>query len=175
MFRRSVVLLVIGCAAGAALAQSPAPQAPAPPAWHGRTGVAWMRERRMMQQRRMERLTVLLDLTPAQQRRVEAIMSAERARMKPSLERLHQAMQEVRDAHRAAREDAMRQFASALSPAQMKKLRLLMPKHRRFMMRGGMGMGMGMGMGGMGTMGPRPMMPPGPPRPPGPPPGAEPK
>jgi Spy/CpxP family protein refolding chaperone len=161
MLRRSVVLFAIWCAAGAALAQSPAP--PAPAAWQGRTGVAWMRERRMMQQRRMERLTVLLDLTPAQQRRVATIMRAERARMKPSLERLRRSMRAVRAARGVARRDAMRQFASALTPAQMRKLKLLMPKQRRFMMRGGMGMHMGMGMM---MMGPCPMMPPGPPGPP---------
>jgi Spy/CpxP family protein refolding chaperone len=169
MLRRSVVLLALSCLGGFALAQTP-PSAPPPAAaWHGQGARGAMHWRQKMEQRRMERLTVLLDLTAAQQQQVKAIMSEERARMRPSMQQMMRAMRQLRAAREAARKEAMQKLASALTPLQMKKLELLMPEHPRFMMRGGRGMGMGMRMGmRMGMMGAHPMGPPGPPPPPGP-------
>lgn len=152
MLRRSVVLLALSLAAGAALAQAPPSAPPPPPAWHSRGGHGWMQRREMMQEHRIERLRVLLDLTPAQQQKVKAILAEERAGMKPSLQRMMQAERQLRAAHRAARKDAMEKLAAVLTPVQMKKFKLLMPEHRRFMLRHGMGMHRGM----MGPPGPGP-------------------
>lgn len=155
MIRRTVVLLAALAAAGTALAQAPA----SPPSqWQGhdpwKGAAQWQHK---MEQRRMERLAVLLDLTPAQRQQVQAIFSDEHARMKTAMQQVQQAMRQARAAHEAIRKDAEQRLTAVLSPTQMKKLKVLMPEHRRqrFMMRG-MGMGHGMGPG----MGAGPMPPP---------------
>jgi Spy/CpxP family protein refolding chaperone len=145
-------LLAFSLAAGTALAQAPPSAPPPPPAWHGHGGQEWMQRREMMQEYRIERLRVLLDLTAAQQQKVKAILAEERASMKPSLQQMRQAARQLQAAHRAARKDAMEKLAAVLTPVQMKKLKLLMPEHRRFMPRGGMGIHRGM----MGPPGPGP-------------------
>jgi Spy/CpxP family protein refolding chaperone len=70
MIRRSVALVAMLALAGTALAQAPpSSQAPASSAQHWHGSHAWKdaaQWRQKMQQRRMERLSVLLDLTPAQ-------------------------------------------------------------------------------------------------------------
>jgi Spy/CpxP family protein refolding chaperone len=142
MSKLSVAIALL-CASGAVLAQT----APEPPSsWHGEQHHAW--EQRM-EQHRMERLTVLLDLTPAQEQKVKTILSAEHARMRQSVE---QAMQQVREAHRAVRKDTVDKLSTVLSPAQMKKFNALMPE-RGMMMHGMMmhGMGHGMDMGPHGA------------------------
>jgi Spy/CpxP family protein refolding chaperone len=99
-----------------------------------------------MEQHQMDRLTVLLDLTPAQQEKVKAILSAEHDRMRQSME---QAMQQVRAAHRAVRKDTDDKLSAVLSPAQMKKFQALMPERgmmHGMMMHGMMMHGMGHGM-----------------------------
>ncbi len=104
-----------------------------------------------MEQHRMEQLTVLLDLTPAQQQAVKAILSSEHARMRQSVE---QAMQQVRDAHRAVHKETIDKLSTVLSPAQMKKFNALMPEGG-MMMHGMMMHGMMMhGMGHDMDMGP---------------------
>jgi hypothetical protein len=129
-----------------ALAQTPA--APPSPAWHG--GRAMMQR---MQQRRMEQLTVLLDLTAAQQRQVNTILSAEHERMWQAAQ---QAMRQIRDAHRAVRKDTLAKLSTVLSPQQMKKFKVLMPGPD--MMSHGMMMH-GMMMHGMMMPGPGPAQP----------------
>jgi Spy/CpxP family protein refolding chaperone len=149
---RSVVLLAMLAVAGTALAQPPAsPQAQ----WQGHhpwQGAAQWRQK--MEQRRMERLTVLLDLTPAQRQQVQAILSEEHAKMRAAMQQVQQAMRQARAAHEAARKDTVRRLAAVLDPAQMKKLRVLMPEHPRpgFMMRRD-------GMGPMPPPGPGPASP----------------
>lgn len=88
-----------------------------------------------MQERRLDRLAVLLDMTPAQKQQVQTILSAERTRVQ-------QAMKQAMEARRAAHTETVTKLGQVLSPAQMKKLKVLMPqRHRHFMMgRGGMGM-----------------------------------
>jgi Spy/CpxP family protein refolding chaperone len=112
-----------------------------------------------MEQRRMERLAVLLDMTPAQKQQVQAIFSAERTRMQ-------QAMRQAREARRAAHTEAVTKLGQVLSPRQMKKLELLMPKrhHRLFMMRMAMRgrMGMWRPHAGYGMWPPPPAPPPAP-------------
>jgi Spy/CpxP family protein refolding chaperone len=134
--RHGVAAIALLCASGAVLAQT-APEPPPPR--HGQHH-AW--EQRM-EQHRMDQLTILLDLTPAQQQAVKTILSSEHARMRQSLE---QAMQQVRDTHRAVHKETVDKLSAVLSPAQMKKFNALMPE-------GGMMQGMmmhGMMMHGMG-------------------------
>lgn len=135
MMRRSIVLLSMLAMACTALAQAPAPpQAQGGHSWSGAAG--W---RQKMEQRRMERLTVLLDLTPAQRRQVQAILSDEHARMKARMQQVEEAVRQARIAHEAVRKDAEQRLAAVLNPTQMKKLRVLMPEHpgRALMMRHG--------------------------------------
>lgn len=151
MINRSVVLLAMLAVAGTALAQTPPPP-PQQPQWHGhhqwKDAAQW---RQKMEQRRMERLTVLLDLTPAQRQQVQSILSDEHAKMKTALQPMEQAMQQARAAHEAVRKETEQKLAGVLSPTQMKKLKVLMPEHRRpcFMMHR-------MGMGQMAPAGPGP-------------------
>ena len=148
MLRHSVIAVALLCASGMALAQTPPP--PPPQAGHG--GRTMMHR---MEQRRMEQLTVLLDLTPAQQQKVQAILAQEHARMRKTME---QAMRQIRETHRAVRKDTVEKLTGVLSPQQMKKFEVLMPG--RHMMMGPMMMH-GMMMRG-GGMGPPPPSAPGP-------------
>ena len=144
MNRHSVVLVAVLCAAGTAFAQTP-PAAGDQADWqanHQLWAQKWQQERARMEQRHMERLAVLLDLTPAQQQQVQTIFAAERTR-------LQQAMKQAMEARRAAHTETETKLGQVLSPAQMKKLELLMPqRHRHFFMRGPMGMHGPMGMQG---------------------------
>lgn len=139
MVRRSVVLIVTLCASGMAFAQTHAPPG-AQAGWQARPP-RWEQMRVQMEQKRMDRLAVLLDMTSTQKQQVQAIFSAERSQVK-------QAMKQARAAREAARTDAKAKLGQVLSPNQMKKLDLLMPKgHHRFcMMREPMGMHGPMGM-----------------------------
>ena len=166
MITRSVVLaaMLAVTGAGAALAQEPTP----PPQWHGnhqwKNDAEW---RQKLEQRRMERLSVLLDLTPAQRRQVQAIFSDEHAKMKTSMQQVRQAMRQARAAHEAVHKETLQRLSSVLSPTQMKKLQALMPEHgmmHGMMMHGMMMHEMGHGMD-MGA----------PPPPPGPGPGPVPQ
>ena len=118
------------CVAGTALAQAPSPSG-APADWqarHQQWEQKWQQERARMRERRMDRLAVLLDMTPAQRQQVQAILAAERTRMQ-------EAMKQAMTAGRAAHADTVTRLGQVLNPAQMKKLKLLMPgRHRRFMM-----------------------------------------
>ena len=153
--RRVLVFLALAGAAGAVLAQTPAPR-PAP-AWGGRAMVMRMQR---MQQWRLHQLTVLLELSAAQQQQVKAIIEQQHAAMRASMEQVMRAMREARRARLAARREMMAKMARVLSAAQMEKFKVLVPPHPKFWMRR---MGPGMGMGPRRGMGP----PAGPP-PPGP-------
>jgi hypothetical protein len=132
------------CAAGTAFAQAPPPSG-ANADWQAKRQQweqKWQQERTRMEQRRMERLAVILDMTPAQRQQVQAIFAARRARMQ-------QVMKQAMEARRAAHTETETKLGQVLSPAQMKKLKLLMPeRHRPFMRRGPMSMGGPMGMHG---------------------------
>ena len=156
--RRVLVFLALAGAAGVALAQTPAPQ-PAQ-AWGGRAMVMRMQR---MEQWRLHQLTVLLDLSAAQQQQVKAIIEQQHATMRASMEQVMRAMREARQAHLAARREMMAKMARVLSAAQMEKFKVLVPPHPKFWMHrmGRPGMGMGMGPRGMGAPGSPP--PPGPP------------
>lgn len=128
MIRRSVVLVAMLGFAGATLAQEPAP--PPPPQWHGdhdgKHAAEW---RQKMEQRRVEQLDVLLDLTPAQRQQVQAILAEEHAKMRTAMQQVKQAMKQARVAHEAAHKETLQRLSSVLSPTQMKKLKVLMPEH----------------------------------------------
>ncbi|HEX5458735.1 MAG TPA: hypothetical protein VFX20_02065 [Steroidobacteraceae bacterium] len=134
-------MLAVLFAAGTAFAQAPAASGAPSADWqakHQQWQQKWQQERDQMAQRRMDRLAVLLDMTPAQKQQVQAVFAAERSRMRA-------AMKQAVDARRAAHTETVTKLGQVLSPAQMKKLELLTPeRHRRFLMRRGM-----MGMHGM--------------------------
>src|SRR6185437_12218543 len=96
-------------------------------------------KRARMGQRRLDRLAVLLDMTPAQKQQVQAVFADERSRME-------QAMEQAMEARRAAHTETITKLGQVLSPAQMKKLKLLMPQRHRHMRRGMMGLHGPMGM-----------------------------
>jgi hypothetical protein len=101
----------------------------------------WQQKRAEMEQKRMDRLAVLLDMTPAQRQQVQAIFATERSEMQ-------QAMKQAMQARRTAHTETETKLGQVLSSAQMNKLKLLRPHRHRFMMRGGMGMHGPMGMHG---------------------------
>ena len=106
-------------------------------------------ERSRMEQKRLDRMAVLLDMTPAQKQQAQAIFASEHARMQ-------QAFKQAMETRRAAHTETLTKLGQVLSPTQMKKLELLMPerRHRFLMMCGRMGH---MGEhGGMGMWGPHP-------------------
>lgn len=168
MSTRSVVLLAMLAVTGTVLAQQ-TPSPPPPPQWHGHHQWKDGEWRQKMEQRRMERLAVLLDLSAAQRQQVQAIFSDEHAKMKTAMQRVEQAMQQARAAHEAVHKETVQRLSSVLTPAQMKKFKVLMPEHRMMMhgmmMRGMMmhdtGDDMGHGLEGV------------PPPPPGPGPGPQ--
>lgn len=121
--KRTLALLMMLGVAGAACASAPPPADG--PAWAGHMHAM----RQHMEQRRMHRLTVLLDLTPAQQAQVKGIFEAEHARMHASRRQVRQAMQQAWAARKAAHHETMTRLSAVLSPEQMKKLALLMPRH----------------------------------------------
>ena len=172
MSRRSVVLLAMLAVTGTALAQqTPSPPPPPAPQWHGdhqgKNDAEWRQKR---EQRRMEQLAVLLDLTPAQRQQVQAIFTDQHAKMKGAMQQVRQAMEQARATHEAIHKETVKRLSSVLTPAQMKKLEVLMPEHgmmHGMMMRGTMmhDMDRGMGHGMEGA----------PPPPPGPGPGPDPQ
>ena len=164
MVRHSVVVVALLCASGMAFAQTNPPDAHAN--WQAKRqqwAQKWQQKRAEREQKRMERLAVLLDMTPAQKQQVQAIFATERGEMQQAMK---QAMQAARTAHT----ETETKLGQVLSPAQIKKLKLLRPHRHHFMMRGGMGRHGPMGMhGGMhGPMGMWKDHGAGPPPPPGP-------
>jgi hypothetical protein len=152
--KRSVVFLAaMLCAAGTAFAQAPPATSHADwQAKHQQWEQNCKARRAEMEQKRLDRLAVLLDMTPGQKQQVQAIFSAQRTRME-------QAMKQAMEARRAAHTQTQTKLSQVLNPTQMKKLELLMPErhHRFFMMRGPMGMHGPMGMQGpMGKWHPHP-------------------
>ena len=163
MIRRSVVMVAMLALAGATLAQEPA----SPPSqWHGGHQGNEAEWRQKMEQRRMERLAVLLDLTAAQRQQVQAILSDEHAKMRTAMQQVEQAMKQARAAHEAVHRDTVQRLSSVLTPAQMKKLEVLMPDQG--MMHGMMMHGMMMHGMMMHHMGDGMGAPPPPPEPNGP-------
>ena len=79
------------------------------------------------------------------------------------MQSMKDAMRQVRQAHRAVRQDTVEKLSAVLNPTQMKKFDALVPDRRMMhgmMMRGMMMHGMGEGMG-MGAPPPAPQPGPG--------------
>lgn len=89
-----------------------------------------------MEHRRMEQLTVLVGLTPAQAGKVKAILSEEHARIRQSMRKV---MEEARATHRAARKETLAKLSAVLSAEQMRKFKLLMPGRMLIQFHGGPG------------------------------------
>jgi len=115
--KRTVVLLALLGVMGTAFAS---PQPAGGPPCAGR----FHSMRRRLEHRRMEQLTVLLGLTPAQQGKVKAILSEEHTKVRQSMRRV---IEQARAAHRTARHETLAKLSSVLSPEQIKKFKLLMP------------------------------------------------
>ena len=130
--RRCLILLAMLGVTGAALANAPSPAAPPACAGH------WRMMMQRMEQRRMERLTVLLGLTPAQRAQVKTILSEERVQARRGM---RQAMRQMRASHAAVRRQTLSKLSSVLSPEQLRKFKLLMPGRMPFMHHRGMGPG----------------------------------
>ena len=145
MIRRSVVVLAaVLCAVGTAFAQTP--PSPSHADWQAKRQQwqqQWKAKRAEMEQKRLDRMAVLLDLTAEQKQQVQTIFSAEHDQMK-------QAMKQAMEAGKAAHTEAKTKLGQVLNPTQMKKLALLMPHHRHGFrgMHGHMGHMGPMGMGG---------------------------
>lgn len=162
--KRGLVLLVLAGAASVALAQTaPTPRLNA--GWRGAGGGRGVRMGvQRMEQWRMHRLTVLLDLTAAQREKVQSILREQRVAMRQHMAPVRQAMwralRQMRAAQEATHKETLTKLAGVLSPKQLAKFKVLMPRHPWFWMHHmgprGMGWGMGPGMGwGMGSgMGP---------------------
>ena len=129
--RRCLVLLAMLGVTGAAFANAPPA---APPA----CAVHWRMMMRHMEQRRMERLTVLLGLSPAQQAQVRTILAAERVAARRGM---RQAMRQMRASHEAVCRQTLSKLSSVLSPEQLRKFKLLLPGRMPFMHHPGMGPG----------------------------------
>jgi Spy/CpxP family protein refolding chaperone len=111
----SSLALVLLCAMGVAMAQSPPPPAGGPP------GAA----------HRLERLATLLDLTDAQKAQVKTILESEHAKMraqfqaaqasgtKPTFEQMHAAREQLKA-------ETVQQLTPVLTATQLKKFEVLM-------------------------------------------------
>ncbi len=113
--KASVLALVLLCAAGTALAQTPTSP---PPGQHGGA-------------QQLERLATLLDLTDAQKTQVKTILDAEHAKMKAQFDQTQASgsrptFEQMRAAHEQLKADTVQQLTPVLTPAQLKKFQVLM-------------------------------------------------
>jgi Spy/CpxP family protein refolding chaperone len=113
--KASVLALVLLCAAGPAIAQTPAPP---PPGQHGGA-------------HQLERLATLLDLTDDQKAQVKTILDAERAKMKAQFDQAQASgtrptFEQMRAAHEQLKAATVQQLTPVLTPAQLKKFQVLM-------------------------------------------------
>jgi Spy/CpxP family protein refolding chaperone len=111
--------LILFCATGIALAQTPPDRPPGPPnAAH-----------------QLDRLTTLLDLTDTQKAQVKTILEAEHAKMKAQFQTAQASgTKPTFEAMRAARQqlhtETVQQLTPVLTPSQLKKFEVLMEEER---------------------------------------------
>lgn len=114
-----VLALVLLCAAGTAVAQTPTSP---PPGQHG--GGA----------QQLERLATLLDLTDQQKTLVKTILDAEHAKMKAQFDQAsgtRPTFEQMRAAHEQLMADTVQQLTPVLTPVQLKKFQVLMAEEHR--------------------------------------------
>jgi Spy/CpxP family protein refolding chaperone len=107
--------LVLFCAMGVALAQTPPNPPPGPP----------------NAQQRLERLAVLLDLTDAQKAQVKAILDAQHEKMRAQFEAARASgtrptFEQMQAAHQALKAETLQQLTPVLTASQLKKFEVLM-------------------------------------------------
>ncbi len=111
--------LILFCATGIAVAQTPPdrPRAPANAA------------------HQLDRLTTLLDLTDTQKAQVKTILDAERAKMKAQFQTAHASgtqptFEEMRAARQQLQAETVQQLTPVLTQSQLKKFEVLMEEER---------------------------------------------
>jgi Spy/CpxP family protein refolding chaperone len=114
--KASLLALVLLCAAGTAVAQTPT--TPPPPGQHGGA-------------QQLERLATLLDLTVEQKTQVKTILDAEHAKMKAQFDQAQASgtrptSEQMRAAREQLKADTAQQLTPVLTPAQLKKFQVLM-------------------------------------------------
>jgi Spy/CpxP family protein refolding chaperone len=112
--------LLLFCASGIALAQSPPDRPPGPPpnAAH-----------------QLDRLTTLLDLTDTQKAQVKTILDAQHARMQAQFQNAQASgtkptFEEMRAARQQSQAETVQQLTPVLTPSQLKKFEVLTEEGR---------------------------------------------
>ena len=114
-----IFALILFCATGVALAQTPPDRPPGPP----------------NAEHQLERLTTLLELTDTQKAQVKTILDAEHAKMKAQFQTAQASgTKPTFEAMRAARQqlhaETVQQLTPVLTPSQLKKFEVLMEEER---------------------------------------------
>ena len=129
---KSTVLTLLLLCAGAAYSETPAPpQAASPEA-----------------ARHMDDLATLLDLTDAQKPQVQAILQAEHAKMRESMEQArasgaHPDWQQMKAQHEQVQQETLQKLSTVLSATQLKKFQIIQQYMHAMHGHGHMGHGMG--------------------------------
>lgn len=114
-----IFALILFCASGIALAQTPPDRPPGPP----------------NAEHQLDRLTTLLELTDTQKAQVKTILDAEHAKMKAQFQTAQASgTKPTFEAMRAARQqlhaETVQQLTPVLTPSQLKKFEVLMEEER---------------------------------------------
>ena len=114
-----VFALILFCATGIALAQTPPDRPPGPP----------------NAEHQLDRLTTLLDLTDTQKARVKTILDAQHAKMKAQFQTAQASgtkptFEEMRAARQQLHTETVQQLTPVLTPSQLKKFEVLMEEER---------------------------------------------
>jgi Spy/CpxP family protein refolding chaperone len=107
--------LLLFCASGMAVAQSPPDRPPGPPP---------------NAEHQLDRLSTLLDLTDTQKAQVKAILDAQHAKMKVQFQTAQASgtrptFEEMRAAHQQSQAETVQQLTPVLTPSQLKKFQVL--------------------------------------------------
>jgi Spy/CpxP family protein refolding chaperone len=111
--------LILFCAAGIALAQTPPDRPPGPP----------------NAEHQLDRLATLLDLTDTQKAQVKTILDAQHAKMQTQLQTAHASgtkptLEEMQAARQQLHAETVQQLTPVLTPSQLKKFKVLMEEER---------------------------------------------
>jgi Spy/CpxP family protein refolding chaperone len=111
--------LILFCATGIALAQTPPDRPPGPP----------------NAEHQLDRLTTLLELTDAQKARVKTILDAQHAKMKAQFQTAQASgtkptFEEMQAARQQLHAETVQQLTPVLTQSQLKKFKVLMEEER---------------------------------------------